>query len=1779
MQTRTKRLHSTATNRSNGEGFMQKTKSKFLTLFLIACLVSQAFLFWVPNILPNAYASGESWLTGWAYRKSHVINNATGAGTNYQVKIYVWNSTGTSSGDNVSLGNNVLSASFGDIRFTDDDGSTLLDCWLESVNSTTAIFWVEVADSLESAAQTIYVYYGKADATTTSNGVNTFILFDHFDDSSFDTTKWTVSHLNHNGTVSESGTEVTVSSGATSGDHTAITDKATHATPCALEYRVKATDGYGAKEIGFDSVVIGELDKRKTIGWFAHVTAFTTFFGISGNESAAVYPTFTAAKDTNYHRGSILRTGISNDVFICDGESIAGTKYCNTARYVEADVYAVANKAGVIVIDWVALRKYCSPEPAHSTWDAEESYGQKNVYAKYHSTSSDGYLTNSSTVYVTCNTGDTGTVTNTTSDLYVGQKSDNSSYQTLRPNAAGDLTEWTPSAGSNYQCIDETTSDDDTTYVYGGVNIQDLYNVDNNGLAPDIFAHISIVAVAKAATQPGNLTIMMKTDGTIYESSVIALTTAYVTYRNNWTLNPKYGYAWNDTSLDALQIGINSSVTSGFGVVRVTQMYVEVYYVTYTDYRSAVYISASGIPDNAVLVNAALYVYVATDNTETNFNLWVMNSTDGTYPSDPLATTSFNKTNYQNAGGSVSTTGAGWLTITFNSTGLAMISKTGTTKLFLISNRDYAGTAPGITGTTDTEYVIISSKEATETQNPYLLVTWRGGLPQTIYADEISAAESNWNVQGTNPYLDDSSVNYIESYTATNSSWFTFPDLLSDLPQQVWLEVEAQTGATASYCQIIMDEGTTNYTIATVCFGRFTAWKSYNVTTKLNTLAKLNATKIKFNSLNATTGYGSRIYRLRLRLFSGPCPYNDTSKIGATTPEVSTTTTFYCYWQDSDNLSSASVTHNCTGTFTTTNTTLSTSAGWSNFTATTPSNSTYNVVYWFNANDTNNYWERTENYTLKLLWPSYDPTAYNKVDNDTGTLAHSLGRQAFFDSVTNLYWVKYFKLNASSLWNLDWATSSDGKAWTHRGTIKENATVTDAGSGFTYWLVEQRGGVSYCHIQYGNEAVNSSIYYRRGLLNSDGTITFTAWQTAVTGPANQKICVEGFAVSPSGHVWIEYECDAGGGSYSFGYGNITLSTATDGTWSTHTSYPKKVMDNNGAIHEGLVFSAGQDYYAIIVICHSSNATVKNFMKSYEIQNNVLQSVVNASTTPTYEARWFSVARDSSNQLHLVYKNWTDYINYCKWNTTSWNVQDTNIGYGSAYPVISCHKTINETYVNWVIDGDCYVNTMNASGWRGLERMHTLEGQKEYADPNHVIEQVDQYVLFAFNVYNFSDAATEIWSYRYSVTLVARITFTSIGSNSTVTSQPCLLYAYATESGGVGMSYANIRYYDGSTWDNNTFTALSASMAIWTNFTKTLPSSIIAIVQWQIYVNDTNGQWAYTAIQTITLTANLSFVLGDRLTIPITTAYLKALHAPINDALEIVTYEMLLKNILFNPTTNTRATGGTSTEKLLVNNFAETVKPSLTFDFLKLLNSPVTDVLATSAFLESWKTVSFSSFDTVKLYDSLSTTLNIPTYLTSVVSGLIPIRDSSTMTKAWINLFSETVKPNMDTMLLKSLLNPLGGSLPTLGSSGFSKTIPIQTSETFLLNFNALFSKAILSPLGSTVTVPTSIEATKTLIYNPSDILKPFDYITMTIGVAVAHVESFLGDILTLQGLLGATKNMVYLPTDVLEIAVGRYAPGLAIAEDLSTVWMVLGLVGFVLGLTSFVLYGKRRREE
>lgn len=82
----------------------------------------------------------------------------------------------------VSLEGHCLT-NFGDVRFTDNDGSTELSYYMdpdEGADGEYRYFWVKITDDLTSN-QSIYIYYGKAGATTTSNGLNTFIRFSDFE--------------------------------------------------------------------------------------------------------------------------------------------------------------------------------------------------------------------------------------------------------------------------------------------------------------------------------------------------------------------------------------------------------------------------------------------------------------------------------------------------------------------------------------------------------------------------------------------------------------------------------------------------------------------------------------------------------------------------------------------------------------------------------------------------------------------------------------------------------------------------------------------------------------------------------------------------------------------------------------------------------------------------------------------------------------------------------------------------------------------------------------------------------------------------------------------------------------------------------------------------------------------------------------------------------------------------------------------------------------------------------------------------------------------------------------------------------------------------------------------------------------------------------------------------------------------------------------------------------------------------------------------------------------
>jgi len=133
-------------------------------------------------IMLNATTGIEEWLSGWNYRKSHIITGSEdGEFINYQIGIIVYKGEGEDG--TIVKGSTTFGLvyceshcqdSFGDIRFTKSDGITQLDYWIEYIsNGDYIIFWVEV-DLIEESPSTtkIYIYYGTEEETTTSHSMS-----------------------------------------------------------------------------------------------------------------------------------------------------------------------------------------------------------------------------------------------------------------------------------------------------------------------------------------------------------------------------------------------------------------------------------------------------------------------------------------------------------------------------------------------------------------------------------------------------------------------------------------------------------------------------------------------------------------------------------------------------------------------------------------------------------------------------------------------------------------------------------------------------------------------------------------------------------------------------------------------------------------------------------------------------------------------------------------------------------------------------------------------------------------------------------------------------------------------------------------------------------------------------------------------------------------------------------------------------------------------------------------------------------------------------------------------------------------------------------------------------------------------------------------------------------------------------------------------------------------------------------------------------------------------
>ena len=307
------------------------------------------------------------WLNGWTYRKQVNITGQTGADTLYQIEL----SIGASAGGDFHLHNHCVNFPQ-DIRFTDNDGGTLLDYWVEDLTADPITVWVEVADDLGSN-QSIYCYYGKSGESSASNGTNTFDFFDDFLGASLDIDKWNTA-----------GTP-TVSGGAA---HLDGNDEICGKTSFGFGYAIEARSKADEQDITFVGLEKGIGDESEAIvvdnsdvdhpDDFDKIRFRTEHGGVDDidyndnwNDFRNIYYIYRILR----YSATYLKGQQNSHSYTDDNIHIP-----TISLYPFFDVWN-SSQESTLDIDWVFVRKYNSPEPAFGTAGGETTQHTKTFTA------------------------------------------------------------------------------------------------------------------------------------------------------------------------------------------------------------------------------------------------------------------------------------------------------------------------------------------------------------------------------------------------------------------------------------------------------------------------------------------------------------------------------------------------------------------------------------------------------------------------------------------------------------------------------------------------------------------------------------------------------------------------------------------------------------------------------------------------------------------------------------------------------------------------------------------------------------------------------------------------------------------------------------------------------------------------------------------------------------------------------------------------------------------------------------------------------------------------------------------------------------------------------------------------------------------------------------------------------------------------------------------------------------------------------------------------------
>lgn len=135
--------------------------------------------------------------------------------------------------------------------------------------------------------------------------------------------------------------------------------------------------------------------------------------------------------------------------------------------------------------------------------------------------------------------------------------------ETLLPDGAGNYSQWTPTGeASNYLTVDDTTPDDDSTYVsVSGTNLKDTYTMDNLQTAVGtIYGVQSNIYARKDDAGTLGIQPLFRISSTDYTISGENLSDSYNYLTKIREKSPATDTAWTITEVNSLEFGFNKDV-------------------------------------------------------------------------------------------------------------------------------------------------------------------------------------------------------------------------------------------------------------------------------------------------------------------------------------------------------------------------------------------------------------------------------------------------------------------------------------------------------------------------------------------------------------------------------------------------------------------------------------------------------------------------------------------------------------------------------------------------------------------------------------------------------------------------------------------------------------------------------------------------------------------------------------------------------------------------------------------------------------------------------------------------------------------------------------------------------------------------------------------------------------------------------------------------------------------------------------------------------------------